>query len=91
MIARDLVIATFAEIRDDVIEEVRLRLASQRETEMPEDLKPPAKASALDELEKEFGPSADKQASLKPNPVPDGIPNANKMHVEAEREESDGG
>jgi hypothetical protein len=69
---------TLAEIRDDVIEEVSQRLASQRETERAVDLKSIPSESALDS-EKGSNPSQDKIGDLKQALIVDSDPGKDKL------------
>jgi hypothetical protein len=61
---------TDADIRDDLIEEVRERLASQRETQQVAELKPPVDVSAP-EIEKSTGSVASEKASELKASAPD--------------------
>ena len=70
---------TSAEIRDDVIEEVSLRLASQRETERALDLKSVPSGTAIKGAEKDSAASMDKMSSLKTTSISDGNPGTDKL------------
>jgi hypothetical protein len=70
---------TSAEIRDDVIEEVGLRLASQRETERVLDLKSAPSGGTVKGEEKGSGASADKMSDLKTTSIADSDPDSDKL------------
>jgi hypothetical protein len=82
-----------SQIRDEVIEEVSLRLASQRESEQADALKPVSVDKPPSEVPKATAPSEEKATESKPQSIPDSEPGAKKVAQETEvkREASNGG